>query len=373
MRWVTYFPKIERLHLTKDVGLIPYYASLKGYDAILLGHVESEFDLPEEVADLRLEKLKDQRKWFFLDRAFLQWLKQNAAEVEVLHLFHLSRDTLFYGAYYKRLNPQGKLYLKMDVYNDHLRNRKRYSRNGLKNFLIQKVEKRFFHGLDLATAENREGVDLVKETYPQIASKIAYLPNGCHDQYIDTRFDSKKEKIILSVGRPGSPDKNYELLLAALPKANLVDWKVVVIGPISDEFQQKLKAFFDENRDLKEKVEFPGAEYDREALYHQFARASVFVLPSRFESFGIALIEALYFGACLVGHRGMYAYADICREGDFGTFFKSEDAESLARAIEEAMIESQSPGFAKMAADYCRKKFVWSTLSEELFAKLDHD
>ena len=71
MRWVTYFPKIERLHLTKDVGLIPHYASLKGYDATLLGHVESELGLPKEVADLRLEKLKNQGNWFFLDRAFL--------------------------------------------------------------------------------------------------------------------------------------------------------------------------------------------------------------------------------------------------------------------------------------------------------------
>lgn len=375
MRWVTYFPKFTRVHLTKDVGLIPYYAHLAGFDASLVGHADERFELPEEAAGLHLDILEDQGQRFFLDRAFLKWLSQNAKSVDILHLFHLARDTIFYGAYFKNLNPGGKVYLKMDAYNDHLLQRKRYAKGDLKNFVIGKVEERFLRNLDLASIENRDGLNLAKKTYPELRHKLFYLPNGCNDDFLLNRFPDlpEKEKLILSVGRPGSPDKNYELLLRALPMMKFDGWRMEIVGPETQDFATARRTLIEAHPELAEKVVFSGFEGDRNQLYEKFLKASVFFLPSRLESFGISFVEALFFGSVLVGHKGMYAYSDICNEGEFGTFFENDDAESFVRAIEEAKQLSTQSDFRRRAARFGRERFAWSKLIRELLAKLGHD
>ena len=375
MRWVTYFPKFERIHLTKDVGLIPFYAGLNGYEATLLGHADKPVESPEEAVGLQLELLEEKGKLFFLDRAFMDWLKANASETHVLHLFHLSRDSIFYGAYYKRLNPKGKLYLKMDAYNDHLFSRKQYAKNPIKNALLKRTEKDFLRHLDLATIENRKGLELATKTYPELLQKLEYLPNGCNDIFLDKHFVEKpaKEKIILSVGRLGGSDKNYELLLAALPQITLPEWKLAIVGPIGPDFQVKIDEFFMLHPQWRDRITFTGGISDRKKLYDLYSKASVFFLPSRFESFGISFVEALYFGACLVGHHGMYAFCDICEEGEYGCFFEDNKADSLANAIEEAAAKSSETDFAEKASEHGRKSFSWSKLTEKLITKLNHD
>lgn len=374
MRWVTFFPKFERVHLTKDVGLIPYYVGLAGHDSMLLGRSNHDLENPEEVSGLKIEKLPDLGSKYFLDRAFLNWLEINAKQIDVLHLFHLARDTILYGRYFKKWNPRGKLYLKMDAYNDHLIERKQYSKNPLKNFYLNQVQKGFFKSLHYASVENRQGVELVSATYPELKEKMGYLPNGVNDQFLKDSFDQKhvEGKIILSVGRLGSSDKNYELFLTALPKLSKLDCRFVLVGPISDEFQKRIDSVFKLHPEAKEKIIFTGSISDRTKLYELYAKSSVFFLPSRFESFGIAFTEALYFGACLVGHSGMYAYDDISSKGKYGILYEDNHSDSLVKAIELALIKSDEDGFREEAKAHARNNFVWSKLTKELLTKLGY-
>jgi len=373
MRWVTYFSGINRFHLTKDVGLIPFYAGQNGFESLLLGHFKNDLEIPAEVEGLQTECLPDEGRKFFLDRSFLNWLRRHATQVDVLQLFHLSRDTIFYGAYYKRLNPEGKLYLKLDAYNDHLKQRKRYARGALKNLVMRRVEKRFFRNLDLATVENLKGLSLAKASYPELEDILDYMPNGCNDFYLSKRFPQtpKKEKLILSVGRLGSPDKNFELLLKALPHIKFRAWRMEIVGPESAEFKKARLELFAKHPELNERVNFTGAIYDREVLYEKYARASVFFLPSRFESFGISFVEALYFGACLVGNPMMYAYPEISANGKFGLLFEENDVISFIAAMEDAMERSSTTGFAEAAMSYGREQFSWSRLFQDLIGKLE--
>ncbi len=374
MRWVTYFPEINRFHLTKDVGLIPHYASKEGFTSSLVGKVKSPFETPAEVSGLELEILPEKGKLFFLDRAFLNWLRENASTVKVLHLFHLTRDSIFYGAYFKRLNPQGKLYLKFDAYNDHLTQRKRYANGEIKNFILQKVERRFFHGLDLATIENRNGLDLAKKNYPEISNLLQYLPNGCNDAFLDERFGEliSKEKRLLTVGRLGSSDKNFELLLKSIPLIELSDWHVDVVGPITQDFQLLIDRFTKEYLHLENRITFHGSITDRSLLYKMYARSAVFFLPSRFESFGISFVEALYFGCVLVGHKGLYAYDDISDNGSYGIYYEDNDSDSFARALEKAMKVSQDYDLAK-ARLFAKRNFAWSALFEKIKTFLSNE
>jgi len=374
MRWVTFFPNFEQVHLTKDVGLIPYYIGLAGHDASLVGHSAFPLDIPAEVCTLKVELLPDRGSIFFLDKAFLNWLKKNAIHIDVLHLFHLSRDTIFYGWYFIKCNPKGKLYLKMDAYNGHLHSRKIYASNPLKNYFLLQLQKRFFSGLNYVSVENNEGVRLASKTYPELATKIGYLPNGVNDKYLENTVDasSKRESIVLSVGRLGSSDKNYELFLDASEKLLDLPCRFIIVGSMTETFRSQIDSFFESHPKAKEKITFLGNISDRQKLYDLFAKADVFFLPSRVESFGIAFVEALYFGACLVGHQGMYAYNDISSKGKYGTFYEDNNAESFAHAIESALSKSEENGFREEVKNHARNNFVWSKLTQELLTKLGH-
>lgn len=375
MRWITYFPEIHNVHLTKDLGLLPYYMQeVSGYNAALMARFPDDAypALDGEVKGLETISLGDKGTWFFTEKVSVHYLKNHAKEIDVLNLYHLSRHTLVYGNIYKKNNPKGKLYLKLDAYTTHLQKRKRYARNIIKNIALKWLEKAFFNNVDLISVESREGLAMAQKTYPQLRAKLFYLPNGCNDIYLEKEFQKPyiKENIILSVGRLGSPDKNYELLLAALPLLDLGNWKMRIAGPVSPEFEKKWLVVAKEYPVAAAKIEFLGAFTDRKKLYQEYARAKVFFLPSRFESFGIAFVEALYFGCVLVGHEGMSAYKDLSANGEFGVYFEDNDPESLAKALHTAIRKSEEKGLQERIENHAAENFYWSTLAVKLDKRL---
>lgn len=131
---------------------------------------------------------------------------------------------------------------------------------------------------------------------------LFYAPNGIDDRFCIIN-ETSKEKIFLAVGRFGSKQKNTELLLKIIPQLNLNDWKIIFAGPIEmqeQDFSSKIDQWFAQNPTLRKSVRFLGNISDRNELYRLYAKASVFLMPSRWESFGIALMEAAWFGCCLI-------------------------------------------------------------------------
>jgi glycosyltransferase involved in cell wall biosynthesis len=377
MRWVTFFPNLRREHLTKDVGLLPFYMGKEGFQATLLttGSGVKPADLPEEVGSLNLETLQDQGKHFFLEKSFISYLDDHAADIDVLHLFHFNRDTILYGLEYKKKNPKGFLYVKLDAYNQHLVARKVFSKNPVKDFFLQIRARKFHKAVDLLTIENTDGLNIAQKTHPEWKAKLLYLPNGCNDLYLESleMNDSEKENIILSVGRLGSPDKNYELLLGALQYLDIPGWKLRIIGPISDDFAALIDHRKEAKPKLFEAVEFVGEMTNREALYHEYSRARVFFLPSKFESFGIAFVEALYFGNIVVGHSGMAAFDDLSAKGKFGEYFENNNPESLAESLKLGAHRSAEPGIEKRIRQHTRENFYWSSLARRLSSHIQND
>ena len=377
MHWVTYFPKIANVHLTKDLGLIPLYMQrIGGYRSSLVARFPHENypALEGEAEALHTHELTDAGNIGFLDKSFLRYLRENASKIDVLNLFQLSRDNIFYGLAYKYFNPSGKLYLKLDTYNQHLQERKAHARSRFKRKILQTAENRFFQKLDLVSVENSKGYALALDAYPQWKGKLIYLPNGCNDYYLKQHFQPPfaKENIVLSVGQPGSEVKNYDLFLHALKHLKTpANWRFRIVGPISDDF----KARWEESRQKQPKwaarVEFTGQITDRLSLYEEFARAKVFFLPSHFESFGLVYTEALYFGCVLVGHKAMSAYDDLSLSGKYGTYFKSNQPESFARAIEAAIELSEVEGIEAEIRAHSEACFYYSKIAETLKSALD--
>ena len=128
--------------------------------------------------------------------------------------------------------------------------------------------------------------------------KLFRLPNGFDPEILEEigvtrRNVSEKEKVMITVGRLGTHQKNTELLLDVLAKVDLHDWKFYCIGPIEESFYENIEQFYAEHPDKRDSVIFPGMISQKEK-FEYYDKARVFVLTSRHEGFAFALVEAAY-------------------------------------------------------------------------------
>jgi len=156
---------------------------------------------------------------------------------------------------------------------------------------------------DVMTVETRNGYSRLQSSYyGSLVSegKLYHLPNGVDpeilvDNNIERKKISEKEKLIITVGRIGTYQKNTELLLDILSTLNLKDWKVKIIGSIESSFQQVIENFYLRNPEKRDSVLFTGPVSQKE-LWEYYNRSRIFLFTSRHESYGLALSEAMYMG-----------------------------------------------------------------------------
>ena len=303
------FSNVEYQHLFKDVFLVPYYikkhASInKSY--IVFPETNKNIDLPKFYKGINLIRLKNFRKSIKIPTTFffLTFMFRNRKDMDVLMLFHLSMQSFILGAFYKILKKDGFLYIKTDgeVWLNNTASLLTSKQHFFKKFLIKFVLRK----VNLISIESKAGFELLNK-YPfnnLISSEnITSLPNGFDEEEfksfkIDEKNFEEKDNLIITVGRLGSYPKNTEMLLSALEKVDLKDWKVICIGNIEKEeqdFQQKINDFYTNNPHLKSKVEFTGKINDRRKLYEYYNKAKIFVLTSRYEGFCLSLVEAARF------------------------------------------------------------------------------
>lgn len=353
--------EFEYTWIGKDNGMIPIYMhEIYGYESKILT-ADLKHDLPNFERGIYFIKVK--RIFGFLGN-FAYWIKllkrynifkyliRNAEKIDVLMLFHVSRCSYWYSYFYKKLNPNGKIYIKADfnlgVYQKELSVVNSSSKN-LKEFFRKRREtkeydkrKKLIPLVDLISYESLEAYNFMKDSYAGIKTtgKTIYLPNGYDNLFVEKNFKIKefkeKENIILTVGRLGTKEKNTELLLESLKEIDLKDWKVVLIGSETEELLKYKEKYFKENPDLKEKIIFTGEIKDRKVLYEYYNKSKVFVLPSKWESFGIVMVEAMAFGNYVITSNTCAAN-DITNHNTIGKIIEIDSKIDLEKSLEEVV------------------------------------
>lgn len=380
MKFITLFPPAENAHLIKDVGQIPYFMFAEhGYDASLVCFQNSkEYEHAQgEVEGLKVEFLRPVGKKCFLEVAVLDFLKREAKNIDVLNLYHYARDTFYYGALYKKLNPKGVLYLKMDLWNEQFKEgRPSFSKSWWKDVILKRKERRFQKAIDILSFENREGMALFEGVYPELRSKCIWLPNGVNDRFLKAHFPTprsvdQKENIILTVGRIGAEVKDHMTMLRALAGVELQDWRIILAGPVEPAFRKEAEQFLAVHPTLKEKMEFTGQINDREKLYDLYDRSKIFCLTSKRESFGIAFVEAMYFGNWIIGTDGMSAFDDLSDHGSIGSKFKVGDHETLTKIFQQLIEDGgKLKASSNAISTFTKEHFLWSKITHQLQKKI---
>ena len=177
--------------------------------------------------------------------------------------------------------------------------------------------RRTFAGLraaDLVVAPTRAFLDQMQALYGPL-ERTRWIWNGCDAAGV---LASDKEPLYFSAGRVWDEGKNLGALAALAPR---LPWPVSIAGHGTPERSPPGR---------------PGAvqwlgPLSADAMQQWYARASVFVLPCRYEPFGLAALEAGLAGCALV-------LGDIptLRELWDGAalFVPPDDAEALASALQ---------------------------------------
>lgn len=182
---------------------------------------------------------------------------------------------------------------------------------------------------------------------------------------------SLSHKRIISIGRYAY-DKGNDLLLRVWSKVERIcpDWRLDVYGMGEREPYEELRSELgiDESRCG---IHGPITDVQKEYL-----RSSVFVLPSRFEGFGLVLIEAMACGVPVVSFDCENGPRSIISDGKDGflisPFDVDEFAEKLVSLMQNQSLRQEMGMNARKSADQYEMDKIgaqWQQLFDELMAQ----
>ena len=163
--------------------------------------------------------------------------------------------------------------------------------------------------------------------------------------------------------------KGFDILLDAFSRiANShPDWSLKILGegPLKHELQSRAEAF-----GLTDRVCLAGEVRDP---FPELCAADLFVFPSRFEAFGLALCEAMACGLPVVSFDCPCGPREIIRDGLDGVLVPPEDAGALSTVLHRLMndpterqrLASRAPEVLKRF-DLDRILSLWEELFEDL-------
>ncbi|MDH7556050.1 MAG: glycosyltransferase family 4 protein [Candidatus Methanosuratincola sp.] len=192
--------------------------------------------------------------------------------------------------------------------------------------------------------------------------KISVIHNGYDPKMAKSNrkgSSGKNGKTVLFVGRLVY-EKGPHLLVEAASLLKDKDFRVIIVGdgamrPYLEGLAKKLG--------VSDRVTFLG-HVDDETLLSIYKEASVLVIPSLYEPFGIVVLEAMSLGIpVIVSNTG--GLDEIITEGKDGLKFQSGSPEGLARAITKILEDEGLMARLVENAKSRAKEFSWDTTADQ--------
>ena len=187
----------------------------------------------------------------------LIYVAKHAKEMDLVVLHGFSSVYIPMVKLYKELNPDGKIYMETDA---------NYASQDRENWNCAEYRE-MLSLCDVVGASCRKIQKLLSKKWPCV---VEYLPNGFYNFLkLDMSVDfSKKENIILTVGRIGTEQKCNELLLEAFGRVykSLPHWKLQLVGSITDRFKDYYQQYVSRFDGIDNQIEFTGIINDKRLL-----------------------------------------------------------------------------------------------------------
>lgn len=338
MNFCCLFPAFYNIHLTKDVASIPYYLSKDcDYNSTIITFDNEEYIDSYVLKEVKLKIIPKKFKINILNYfLIIFFLIKNANEIDVLNCYHTTIPTLVFFFIYKIFNKNGITFLKFDIRYEHAFLITGHG-NNLKYSVISQCYIILFKFLiDLATVETKMTFELFFESNEIYKEKIMYMPIFINPNHSIGR---KKKNQIISVSRIGTYPKASEIVLETFKNAikqTKNNWTLKMVGEITEEFKGVIQKFLIDNPTLANSIIFTGYIGDRNELYEMYSESKIFLLPSRYESFGIVFPEALFYSNYLIiTDVGIGKY--LIQISDFGQIVEKDNVKDISEKLIDAM------------------------------------
>lgn len=378
-KWVTVFPRCENFHITKEVGAIPGVISEKfenEYECFLVSWKNGYY--PDENHFFpRLKHTFIKKRFFTSKNRYLEVLSEllsvslfilkEGKSIDVINFFHLRWYTSLLVIYFKRKNPNGKVYVKLDAAQS-IFNIKRSSK------ILPLVPLKYEKVLDKINVVSVE-TKLLSEQLSQLWDReVLYIPNGYYPYKFDEIKFSEKKKKIIHVARMGTYQKNTEFFIEAVVKnQNFLSqggWKIVLVGSMTKTFKETLDNLFNTYPLLLKIIEIHGVVGDKKKLLTLYSESRIFVLTSRSESFGISLVEALATGNQVLTSNIVSA-PDIVPSKKNGFIYKNEDITDFSEKLIQLINNKNWKKDSEYVQNFARTNFYYPKIIERLVRKIN--
>jgi glycosyltransferase involved in cell wall biosynthesis len=225
-------------------------------------------------------------------------------------------------------------------------------------------ERKVYHGIDKILCMSEYLRQSFIKDFDVPEERVVVIGAGINLEVIpepvpDKRYDSRE---ILFIGVDFPRKGGWELLKAfKRVRTRIADARLHLVGPKQLEIP----------RELQEGVSFHGylgkdVPADRVKLAELFRRCCLFAMPSRYEPFGIAPLEAMVHQLpCLVTNR--WALKEMVIPGETGDLVECEDVEDLEAKLSSLLSDPEAlRRMGEKGRQFVLDNFTWDHVFNRL-------
>lgn len=226
--------------------------------------------------------------------------------------------------------------------------------SALPSTAINRLGGRLASAVVVNSAATADAMPILERRFPEKLSVIHNaLPAGVRRRATSTAEPPARDPHLVVCGARIHPVKGLDVLLRATAEVHRVvpAVRVEVAGNVQDGYEAHAEELLQLRGELglDAVVTFLGAVEDPLAAW---ARAGLYVQPSRFETFGLAALEAMALGAPVVASR-VGGLPEVVEDGRSGLLVPPEDPPALASAMLRVLTDPALAG--QLAAEGRRR------------------
>jgi glycosyltransferase involved in cell wall biosynthesis len=227
---------------------------------------------------------------------------------------------------------------------------------GMQRFVAQR--------LDRVLTSSETSARQIADDFGVSPERIVNVWNGLDtDYYSPDESVQRSDAELLCVGRAADPNKGIKTLVGALARLphhvtlTLVDND----HPENEIFEWARAASVVDRLNVTGRV-------PRDELLHLYRRATLVVVPSRFEGFGLPAAEAMACGTPVVACRAG-ALSEVMRVGGGGVVVPRDDSSALAAGVRELLEDpARRTELGRRARQRIEATFSWRRIAEATVA-----
>ena len=214
---------------------------------------------------------------------------------------------------------------------------------------------------ELVLPDTKDEMEMLARGFGVASDRMRELPNGVEERFADATPDLFAKEyglrdFVLYVGHIGPARKNVFPMLKAVKTLGI---PTVLIGPVSETgYANQCMKLIRETPTIKV---IPGLPPDSPMLESAYAACDTFVLPSLYETPGLAALEAGLAGAkvCITRYGGTQEYF-----AEHATYLEPSSDESVFNALRQTLANKKDTALR----DRIRQNYLWPRAGETLAA-----